>query len=217
MLFASQDSWEKLALVRCSPGRAFLDVDITPPPAENRLVCAGRLAAEKGHLVLAEAVRNLIGEGVDVSLTFVGDGPMRADIERSFADAGLENRFTITGYVGSAEVADHIRSGRVFLQPSFAEGLPVSIMEALCLGRPVIASNVAAVSELVCPGETGWLVPPGSVDDLSRAIAECLQLTDAKIAEMGQRGAALVRARHGVQTETSKLEDLIHRSVKASS
>ncbi len=212
MLFSDRSAWPKLNLIRCTPGRAYLDADPPPLPDAPDLVCVGRLAAEKGHLVLLEAARNLANEGVNFHLTLVGDGPMRAEIETAFAEAGIADRLTITGLLGAPAVADEIRKARLLVQPSFAEGLPVSIMEAYCLGRPVIASDIAAIGELVQPGETGWLVPPGSVEMLQAAIRESLALPVSRLAGMGRDGAKRVRARHDAISQARKLEAAILRS-----
>ena len=213
MLFTDRAAWPKLHIVRCTPGRTYLDAEIPPVPDAPNLLCVGRLAAEKGHLVLLEVARNLARDGVDFHLTLVGDGPMRNEIENAFAAAGIADRLTITGLLGARAVAAEIGKARILVQPSFAEGLPVSIMEAYCLGRPVIASDIAAIGELVRPGETGWLVPPGSVQALEAAIRESLTAPAAGLGEMGRKGAEYTRRRHDAGLEAGKLETLIGNSV----
>jgi glycosyltransferase involved in cell wall biosynthesis len=97
--------------------------------------------------------------------------------------------------------------------PSFAEGLPVVIMEALALGRPVITTWVAGIPELVRPGENGWLVPPSSVDALADAMREALDAPVETLDAMGRRGAARARERHDAITESAKLLEMIRETL----
>ena len=97
---------------------------------------------------------------------------------------------------------------RAFVLPSFAEGLPVVIMEALAMGRPVISTYVAGIPELIIDGVNGWLVPAGSVDDLVNAMRYALQASSQELMEMGLSGRQRVLERHSVSTEAKKLKEL---------
>jgi glycosyltransferase involved in cell wall biosynthesis len=97
--------------------------------------------------------------------------------------------------------------------PSFAEGLPVAIMEALALHRPVISTYVAGIPELVKPGECGWLVPPGSVDALADAMRDALTAPQDELDRMGRAGAARVVERHDVSVEVRKQAALFDRAL----
>ena len=92
--------------------------------------------------------------------------------------------------------------------PSFAEGLPVVIMEALALGRPVISTYIAGIPELVSPGTSGWLVPAGAAGVLAAAMAEALTADPAELEEMGRAGGARVAVEHDALTEGKKLAAL---------
>jgi glycosyltransferase involved in cell wall biosynthesis len=115
----------------------------------------GRLCEQKGQFLLLEAVARLASEGVPVELVLAGDGELRGDLERLIEAQGMAGFVNITGWVDSKRVRDEILSARVLVLPSFAEGLPVVIMEAMALGRPVVSTYVAGIPELVIPGETG--------------------------------------------------------------
>ena len=115
---------------------------------------------------------------------------MRQEIEAAITKAGLEDCISITGWVSGQRVRKEIEMARALVLPSFAEGLPVVIMEAMALGRPVVSTTVAGIPELVTPGETGWLVPAGDVAALAQAIAEVLSLAPEALAAMGKQGAA---------------------------
>ena len=101
---------------------------------------------------------------------------------------------------------------RVMVLPSFAEGLPVVIMEALALGRPVISTFVAGIPELVGPGECGWLVPAGSVEALVDTMRQALQTSTDELQSMGKEGATRVSARHNVEIEARKLKSLFEET-----
>jgi glycosyltransferase involved in cell wall biosynthesis len=96
--------------------------------------------------------------------------------------------------------------------PSFAEGLPVTIMESLAVGRPVVATAIAGVPELVSDGRQGWLVPPGSVDALAEAMRAALAAPVADLERMGLAGAALVAERHDGRRQAAQLAELFSAS-----
>jgi glycosyltransferase involved in cell wall biosynthesis len=98
--------------------------------------------------------------------------------------------------------------------PSFAEGLPVVVMEALALSRPVISTYVAGIPELVEPDTCGWLVPPGSVEALTAAMRAALQLPVEKLEQMGRAGAERVAQRHDAALEASKLAVLFSSDIE---
>ena len=137
-------------------------------PAARRLVCVGRLCEQKGQLLLVEAAHRLTAQGVDFELVLAGDGEMRGAIEALITHHNLQGRVRITGWISGEQVRNEILAARALVLPSFAEGLPVVIMEAMALRRPVISTFVAGIPELVRPGEHGWLVPAGDVEALAR-------------------------------------------------
>jgi glycosyltransferase involved in cell wall biosynthesis len=100
--------------------------------------------------------------------------------------------------------------------PSFAEGLPVVIMEALALSRPVISTYVAGIPELVEPGTCGWLVPPGSLEALTEAMRTALQTPVEKLEQMGRVGAERVAQHHNAAIEGSKLATVFRSTIEKS-
>ena len=96
--------------------------------------------------------------------------------------------------------------------PSFAEGLPVVIMEAMALGRPVISTFIAGIPELVRPGHEGWLIPAGDVDALAQAMRECLAASPERLLALGRAAHARVLERHQVDTEAGRLKRLFLRA-----
>ena len=204
--------WSKVKVVHCGLEPAFYDGAPVPPPAALRLVCVGRLCEQKGQLLLIEAAGRLTARDIRFELVLVGDGEMRADIEVLIADHGLGNQVRITGWISSDQVRKEILAARGLVLPSFAEGLPVVIMEAMALRRPVLTTNVAGIPELVLPGEHGWLFPAGSIDELTAAMEDCLLMPLDELKKMGEAAYLRVVERHSIDTEAAKLGVLFRQS-----
>lgn len=213
MLYAPLASWPKLHLVRCAPHPSFLDAEQAPLPAERRLVWVGRVCEEKGVPVLIEAAARLAREGLEFELELIGDGPLLPEIRARVEREGLQRRVRTLGWAGSDAVRARLVAARALVQPSFAEGLPVVIMEALALGRPVISTFVAGIPELVETGVDGWIVPAGSVEALTRAMRAAVQASPAELERLGREGRARVLARHHVRTEVEALQALFEASI----
>jgi glycosyltransferase involved in cell wall biosynthesis len=212
--WCSREQWSKIHVVHCGVDELFLTQTPSAVPDTPRLVCIGRLSEQKGHLLLVEAAGQLAAEGLQFRLVFVGDGPLRTQIETSIARLNLQDHIEITGWASNAEVQQQILESRAMVLPSFAEGLPVVIMEALALGRPVISTYVAGIPELVEPGTCGWLVPPGSVEALTAAMRTALQTPVEKLEQMGREGAVRVAQQHDAAIEAGKLAALFRSSIE---
>jgi colanic acid/amylovoran biosynthesis glycosyltransferase len=206
------EHWNKVNIIHCGLEQSFYDVSPPQLPEKPSLVCIGRLCEQKGQLLLLEACRNLREKGLEFDLVLAGDGEMRFEIERMINAYHLGANVKITGWISSHQVREEILASRAMVLPSFAEGLPVVIMEAMALRRPVISTYVAGIPELVIPGQNGWLVPAGSVLELSTAIEELLSASTQQLKEMGNAAYTRVRQRHDIDTEASKLAALFRES-----
>jgi colanic acid/amylovoran biosynthesis glycosyltransferase len=206
--------WPKIQVVRCGLDASFLNQETTPVPNTNQVVCIGRLSEQKGQLLLLEAVRCLAKSGENLQLMLAGDGPLRSAIESYIQKHSLSSFVRITGWVSGAQVKQLIRESRAMVLPSFAEGLPVVLMEALALGRPVITTYIAGIPELVRPCENGWLVPAGDVDALVHALTELLQSPLDELSIKGYNGAQAVRRMHNIDIEAERLAKLFAGSVE---
>ncbi len=206
MLLSPPEAWDKLRIVHCgvAPER------YGPPPQSpgKRLLFVGRLASVKGVPVLFEALTKLLPKHPDLSLTLIGDGPERAALEQASHNQKLTAVNSFLGYQSQDEVATALRAHDIFVLPSFAEGVPVVLMEAMAAGLPVVATAVGGVGELVEHGKSGLLVPPGDAEALSKALGALLE-DPAKGKAMGEVGAAKVAAEFDSRIEAAKLAALL--------
>lgn len=205
------DCWGKVHVVHCTVGDSF---PADSPPVEEgckTFVCVGRLTRQKAHLLLLDAAADLAAAGEDFRLVLAGDGELRPPIERRIDELKLRPYVTITGWIGEKQVRQHLLDSRALVLPSFAEGLPVVIMEALALGRPVISTAVAGIPELLEDGRSGWLIPTGSRDALVNAMRDALHAPAARLNEMGAHGRDKVRRQHDTRTEVARLAGLFEK------
>jgi colanic acid/amylovoran biosynthesis glycosyltransferase len=212
--FADQQDRARVHVVHCGLDSTFFKAPMRPAPAVRRLVCVGRLCKEKAHFLLLEAARRLAAQGADFELVLAGDGELRAEIVGLIELYNLRLKVRITGWISSEQVRNEILASRALVLPSLIEGLPVVIMEAMALRRPVISTFVAGIPELVQPGEHGWLVPAGDVDALVEAMRACLDAPASVLSHMGEAAHMRVLERHNVDTEAGKLAQLFEAAVK---
>jgi glycosyltransferase involved in cell wall biosynthesis len=197
--------WHKVRVVHCGLDGEFLAQTLTPPPRNLQFVCVGRLCEQKGQLLLLRAVHRLREQGLRVELVLAGDGEMRPEVEALIAELGIAEQVRITGWISGDTVRQEILQARALVLPSFAEGLPVVLMEAMALGRPVISTYIAGIPELVHNGINGWLIPAGDVQALADAMREVLASDEHALAVIGERAHQRAVARHSIDTEAGKL------------
>jgi colanic acid/amylovoran biosynthesis glycosyltransferase len=207
--------WAKVKVIHCGLDAAYASAPARSPSGARRLACIGRLAEEKGQLLLVEAAASLAARGVAFELVLIGDGEQRSRVEALIARHGLQDRVSITGWLSGERVREELLACAALVLPSFAEGLPVALMEAMALRRPVLTTYVAGIPELVQPGETGWLFPAGSVSALAGAIEDFLSRPPAELRAMGEAARARVLARHSAGQGASRLAALFRQSAGA--
>jgi glycosyltransferase involved in cell wall biosynthesis len=172
--------WHKFVIVRAGIERPPLPARDGPAPGANGsaqrplVLCVARLSPEKGHAGLLQAFARIVAGGVDAQLELLGDGPDRARIEEQIRVLGLGERVKMRGQVSEDQVLEALTRATVLVLASFMEGLPVTLMEALALGVPVVAPCVAGIPELVEHGVSGLTFPPGDWDRLAQVLRELL-------------------------------------------
>lgn len=208
--WADHADWARIKVVHCGIEPIRFPAPIPLPVGPRRIVSIGRLVEQKGQLALIDAMAGLAQTGLH--LTLIGDGEMRPQIEAAITRHGIGDHVTLTGWVDEARVNAELAAAHALVMPSFAEGLPMVVMEAMATGRPVVATYIAGTPELVIPGLTGWLVPAGDAAALSAAL---LELNDAQLGtldRMGRAGRARALVRHDVTSEAAKLAGLFAES-----
>lgn len=214
--WCNYQEWQKIHIIHCGLDEKFIQAEITPIPSENKLVCVGRLCPQKGQLLLLEAIATLKQRGIDCQLTLVGDGELREEIETLCKKLEIREQISITGWASSDEVKAKIIEAKLIVIPSFAEGLPVVIMESLALGRPVISTYVAGIPELVVEGKSGWLCFAGDKESLTDKLEKALSLSTEELTRMGKIGKQKVLENHDIYKEAQKLKNLFERIEKVS-
>jgi len=206
-----------IEVVRCGVDAAFLDEGPSPITTEPRLVFVGRLCPQKAPWILVQAAQLLAHDGVPFELHVLGDGELEAETRAFVEEHDLGDHVVFHGRVGAAEVRAAIEDARALVLPSFAEGLPVVLMESLARGRPVVTTAIAGIPELVRDGEEGWLVPSGDPIALSEAMRAALDLTPEALAEMGAKGRERVEQQHDSLREAERLAELARAAIDRSS
>jgi colanic acid/amylovoran biosynthesis glycosyltransferase len=204
--------WPKVKVIHCGLEPAFFAELSSPSSTLPRLVCVGRLSAEKGQLLLIEAAARLAAKGIYFELVLVGGGEMYAELEALIIKLALGKQIRLTGSITTEQLREEILLSRALVLASFAEGLPMVIMEAMALRRPVLSTDIAGIPELIKPGKNGWLIPAGSIDALVMAMEDVLSRSNEEVKLMGESAFDCVLRRHSVDIQAEKLIELFRAS-----
>jgi colanic acid/amylovoran biosynthesis glycosyltransferase len=202
--------WHKIHVIGCGVDDEYFNQPETLMEDVPNFVCVGRLCEQKGQILLLQAIKQLKSEGLPIEVTLVGDGPMRSQLEALICEYGLGSQVKITGWASGTQVQNYITNSRALILPSFAEGLPVVLMEAFALQRPVISTYIAGIPELVHSDVNGWLIPAGSIEALTIAMRKVLQMSPQTLTQMGSAGRVHVKVQHDVAQEAQKLATLFN-------
>jgi colanic acid/amylovoran biosynthesis glycosyltransferase len=206
--------WSKIQVVHCGLELSFFTPSNKIETTTRRFVCVGRLCEQKAQLLLVQAAKHLSDRHSDFELVLAGDGELRGEIQALITRYKLTDKVHITGWISNEQVRNEILAGRALVLPSFAEGLPVVIMEAMALRRPVIATYIGGIPELIRPGEHGWLVPAGDVEALVEAMHACLETSANLLSRMGTAAYERVLQSHDASVEAARLGKLFQNVLK---
>jgi colanic acid/amylovoran biosynthesis glycosyltransferase len=188
MVFSEREDPGTIKVVHCG---LSLDRYHYRPPRElvRRIFCAARLSPQKGHAFLIRAMKSLLDRGHELELRLAGDGPRREQLTNLAEELGISDRVSFLGFLTEDEVIRELQDSDLFVLPSFVEGLPVSAMEAMAVGVPVIATNIAGTSELIDDGRTGLLVRPSDSEALAGAVVRMINDYGLRLraAELGRK------------------------------
>ena len=214
MRLVGEEHWAKLSVVRCG-----IDTDSFTRPGDRgqdnpfRILWIGRLVPVKGLPLLIESVTRLAEKGVDVGATLVGTGPALEPLQELAVRRGVSDRVVFTGAIGQDAIPNFYADADVFCLPSFAEGVPVVLMEAMAAELPVVASRITGIPELVDDKVAGLLVPPGNLDELTGAL-ERLSRNPRMRLSLGRAGRRKVEADYSLAPSVEKLESLFNQHVR---
>jgi glycosyltransferase involved in cell wall biosynthesis len=179
------------------------------------VLCVGRLVSTKGQRILIEAVAQLIESGRKIRLRFVGDGPDRKDLEDLVGQKGLISQILFEGSINQDRIQEFYMATDIFALSSFAEGIPVVLMEAMAMEIPCVATSINGVPELIRDGVDGLLVVPSDVNGLSAALMRLMDETKLR-ESIGKAGRLRVQQNYEISKSADRLADLFrHRLEQA--
>ncbi|MDA8324668.1 MAG: glycosyltransferase [Nitrospiraceae bacterium] len=172
------------------------------------IVSAGRLSPEKNFGLLIDAAGMITDEKIEAGFVIFGEGPLRGPLEAKIKEKGLQNNFFLPGF--KKNLAEYVSGADIFVLPSFKEGLPNVVLEAFALRKPVVATRVGGIPEIVMDGISGFLVSPSSCGQLSECIIRLIRNPEMAT-EFGEAGYKHVRAHFDIGQQTRVYEELYMR------
>lgn len=210
--WAAASDLPKIQVVHCGLDLSRWTDPQPMPDGPLHLVAVGRFAEQKGFGLLIQAFAQAWRSDPRLKLSLVGDGELRPMIQDVIAAEGMADAVRLLGWQDEAGVRAAMDAAHALVTPSFAEGLPVVIMEAMARARPVIATYIAGIPELVRPKE-GWLVPAGDPAALAQAMLQAAQMPPETLQIMGDSARARVIQRHDIRASAHQLAQLFSRSI----
>lgn len=215
MRWSDPGHWQKIEVIRCGLGNDFVETTAQPISKDSvEFVSVARLSAQKGLPLLLSACERLKERGKPFTMKIIGDGELRPHLEAQIRRLGIGDYVRLLGVQSSAEIRGHLEGARAFVLPSLAEGLPVVLMEALAMARPVVTTAIAGIPELV-DDECGWLIPSGSEEALEKAMAEVLETSPEELNRRGEAGRERVRQLHDAKSNAALLVVRIEKGRRA--
>jgi colanic acid/amylovoran biosynthesis glycosyltransferase len=211
--WANERDWAKVHVIRCGLDKSYFSRVGAASKSPDRFVSVARLSGQKGQLILLQAVKLLVEEGSTIQLVLAGDGELRSEVEDSIDRLGLRSHVVVTGWLSNEAVRMEIEKSRALVLASFAEGLPVVLMEAMAMGRPVLTTSVAGITELVRDGQEGWVYPPSSAVAIAAALRECMLATPERIDQLGEQARRRCADLHLIDDSAARLSALFSASV----
>jgi colanic acid/amylovoran biosynthesis glycosyltransferase len=196
--FSSYRQWNKIVIAHCGLHLHEFLPNFHFEPENQTFVCIGRLCPQKAQLLIPPALSSLKNEFPNLKVHFIGDGDLRDDLEAAVKEHDVGNMVVLHGWTTNDQAKEMLLESRALLLPSFAEGLPVVIMEALAMGRPVISTYIAGIPELV-DEKCGWLVSAGSIEQIQDAIRQALLTSPDKLSAMGREGRSRIEFGHDLK------------------
>ncbi|EDN66748.1 glycosyl transferase, group 1 family protein [Beggiatoa sp. PS] len=214
MAWSPPSCWDKLEVSRLGVDpNQFTPRPFRQQPEPFEILCVGRLVPEKGQFILIQAVTNILAQKRQLRLRIVGDGPERQTLEDEVKKQGLTEQIIFEGAVNQDQILEFYNGADVFVLASFAEGLPIVLMEAMSMEIPCITTNITGIPELMINGKEGLLVPASATKALIEAIL--LLMDNPKLRDqIGQAGRQRILEHYDLQANVNKLADIFHRRLE---
>ncbi len=210
--------WGKLQVVRLGVDPASFLPAIAPSRRSGRealkAVCIGRLVSAKGHRTLLEALLILHDRGVSIQLTLIGGGPEMDRLQAFVQTHRLSECVTFTQALSHDKALAHLREADLFVLASFAEGIPVALMEAMALGIPCVSTFVAGIPELIRDGVEGLLVPAGNAQALAEALL-ILSREESRRVSMGKAARQRILDEYSLPSNHERLAKTLEQRLVA--
>jgi glycosyltransferase involved in cell wall biosynthesis len=205
MLWSAADDWHKLYVTPLGvDSTGWKLAEFREKPETFELISAGRLADIKGFPLMLEAIAELCKQGRVLRLTLAGDGPSRAELEEQARRLGIENCVLFSGWRNQEELRELYTRSDLFIMSSFAEGVPVVLMEAMAIGLPCVAPRINGIPELIRNEEDGLLFAAANVSEMARAIARMMDDTEMR-RRMAESSRAQVANKYNLGKNVEKL------------
>jgi len=208
-IFFHTKEWQKCHCMYLGVDTKLFSPRSAPKNETLRLLCVARLSPAKGHGILFKALEMLLDRGVPFSLELIGDGPLREELQEKCK--ALSSHVHFRGALLEDAVRKAIAKADVFVLPSFAEGLPISLMEAMACQVPCVTTWYGGIPELIESGVSGILVPPADPDALACAIQRLRFLDERR--RMGERARERVLEKFDLEENVLRLRDLFHQEL----
>lgn len=207
--------WPKIevAFLGVDP-REFVPRPFRADPDPFQIACVGQLAPVKGQHMLLAAIELLAREGRRVLLRIAGDGPDRAGLEQDIAGRNLARHVVMEGFLNQDKLRELYAGCDALALPSFAEGIPVVLMEAMAMEIPCVATWITGIPEIIRHETDGLLAPPGDADALARAIARLMD-DSALRRRLGQQGRLRILEKFDLHRNTEHLAEIFRRRISA--
>lgn len=179
-----------------------------------QLLCVGRLTPAKGQAILLESVAQLKQQGITVHLTLVGMGPDEQSLKNYAESLDIVAQVTFTGAVDQDHILAYYNMADMFVLPSFAEGLPVVLMEAMAMEIPCITTTITGIPELIQQGQNGLLVPASDSEGLTQAIKQLAE-NPALRQQLGKAGRLKVLSDYELSKNTQYLHEKLTQRLNA--
>lgn len=214
MRVSESSEWEKFEVVPLGIDPDMFrarQADEAPDPF--RIICVGRVAPVKAHTVLVAAISRIVSRGKNVQLRIVGDGPSRKSLEADIRRLGVEQNVQLMGAQNHDRVLELYREADAFALPSFAEGVPVVLMEAMAMEIPCVATRIMGIPELIRDRIDGLLVDPADELALSDAL-ETLMGDAALRRRLGEAGRRRVLEKYDLNRNSRLLADVFRKRLE---